>query len=79
MSPEGDQFQFFKELATKLITVTEATEVEVHGESLSTRQIQRLIRAQKMAGIQLGRHYYTSRQAVRDYLHLDRRTGPKTE
>lgn len=75
---EGDQFQFFRELASKLITVTEASAIETYGESLSTRQIQRLIKEDKMAGIRLGRHYFTTREAVRDYLRLERRTGPKT-
>lgn len=78
MSLEGDQFQFFAELATKIISVTEASEIVVNGESLSTRHIQRLIKEGKMAGIRLGRNYYTSKEAVRDYLHLDRRTGPKS-
>ncbi|HRW06662.1 MAG TPA: hypothetical protein P5121_16275 [Caldilineaceae bacterium] len=77
MSNAGDQFQFFRELATKIISVTEASELEVQGESLSTRQIQRLIKEGKMAGIRLGHNYYTSREAVRDYLRSDRRTGPK--
>lgn len=78
MSIEGDQFQFFRELASKLITVTEASAIEVHGETLSSRQIQRLIKEEKLAGIRLGRNFFTTREAVRDYLRQDRRTGPKT-
>lgn len=78
MSIEGDQFQFFQELASKLITVTEASTIEMYGECLSSRQIQRLIKEEKMAGIRLGRNFFTTREAVRDYLRQDRRTGPKT-
>ena len=78
MSVEGNQFQFFAELASKIISVTEASEIEIGGESLSARHIQRLIKEGKLAGIRLGRNYFTSREAVRDYLHLDRRTGPKS-
>mgnify|MGYP001070783974 CR=1 FL=1 len=78
MSIAGDQFQFFRELASKLITVTEASTLEINGERLSSRQIQRLIKEEKMAGIRLGRNFFTTREAVRDYLRQDRRTGPKT-
>lgn len=79
MSSQGDQFQFFAELATKVISVTEASEIVVNGESLSARHINRLIQEGKMAGIRLGRNYFTSREAVRDYLYTDRRTGPKSD
>lgn len=75
---EGDQFRFFAELESKLITVTEASELEYHGECLSARQIQRLIKDGKLAGMRLGRNYITSKEAVRDYLRTDRRTGPKS-
>jgi len=78
VSIEGDQFQFFRELASKLITVTEASAIEMHGERLSSRQIQRLIKEEKMPGIRLGRNFFTTREAVRNYLRQDRRTGPKT-
>lgn len=79
MSDESDPFQFFRELASKLITVTDASKIEAVGDSLSTRQIQRLIKDGRMAGIRLGRNYFTTEEAVRDYLRQDRRTGPKTE
>lgn len=78
MSIGVDEFQFFRELSAKLITVTEASAIEVSGERLSSRQIQRLIKEEKMAGIRLGRNFFTTREAVRDYLRQDRRTGPKT-
>lgn len=72
------EFRFFQELEDKLITVQDASQIEVNGERLSTRQLQRLIQEGKVAGMKLGRMYITTREAVRDYLHTDRRTGPKT-
>ena len=77
MPATDEHFEFFRALEPKLITVTDASRIEVNGESLSTRQIQRLIQEGKIAGMRLGRHYITSREAVRDYLNTERRTGPK--
>lgn len=77
VATNDDEFQFFRSLEGKLITVTDASRIEINGESLSTRQIQRLIQDGKMAGIRVGRHYITSRQAVRDYLNTERHPGPK--
>lgn len=79
VSEASDQFEFFRKLASKLITVTEASKIEAVGDSLSTRQIQRLIKEGKIAGIRLGRNYFTTEEAVRDYLRQDRRTGPKSD
>ena len=78
MATNDDEFQFFRSLEGKLITVTDASQIEVNGESLSTRQIQRLIQDGKMAGIRVGRHFITSHQAVRDYLNTERHPGPKS-
>ncbi len=77
MKSSNGEFLFFQELEDKLITVVDASQIEVNGERLSTRQLQRLIHEKRVAGMKLGRMYITSRQAVQDYLHTDRRTGPK--
>ena len=79
MSSTAGEFQFFSRLEQKLISVMDASQIEVNGESLSVRQLQRLIQEKKVAGMKLGRMYITSHQAVQDYLGTDRRPGPKTD
>ena len=74
-----DEFRFFDELEGKLISVVDASQIEVNGESLSVRQLQRLIQEGKVSGMKLGRMYITSHRAVQDYLNTDRRPGPKTD
>ena len=76
---ENEEFELFQKLEERLITVMDASQIEVNGESLSTRQLQRLIQEKKIAGLKLGRMYITSQEAVQDYLHTERRTGPKTK
>lgn len=77
MSDRGNESQFPHELANTLISVTKASEITELGKSLSARHIQRLIKEEKIAGVRLGRNWFTTEEAVRDYLLQEHRPGPK--
>ena len=78
MTTEDDAAQFPEERASNLISVSAASHISVSGESLTPRHIRRLLKQQIIAGIQIGRYWYTTEEAVRDYLLTERRPGPRT-
>ena len=75
----GDEAQFPEERASNLISVSAASQIAVNGEQLTPRHIRRLLKEQILPGIQMGRYWYTTAEAVRDYLLTERRPGPKTQ
>ena len=56
-----------------LISLKEASEIS----GLSQSHLSLLIRQGKLWGQKIGRNWVTTEQAVRDYLTLDRKPGPK--
>lgn len=76
---EGDEAQFPENRASNLISVMEASQVSVSGEHLTSRHIRRLLKQKLLPGIRIGRYWYTTEEAVRDYLLTERRPGPKTQ
>jgi len=57
----------------ELISLSEAVEIS----GLSPSQIRLLVSGGVIWGKKLGRNWFTTSQAVKDYLKLDRRPGPK--
>ena len=78
MTTEGDAAQFAEERASNLISVAAASRISINGESLTPRHIRRLLKQNIIDGIQIGRYWYTTEEAVRDYLLTERRPGPRT-
>ena len=74
MPSEDDEHQFPEELASKFITVTEACEIS----GFTPSYIRQLLRKEKIAGRKIGRDWWTTEEAIRDYLTKERRPGPKT-
>lgn len=62
-----------KAAAEHLISLAEAAEIC----GLAQDYLRRLVRTGKMWGIKIGRNWVTSEAAVKEYLALDRRPGPK--
>ena len=58
-----------------LISLREASETS----GLSQSHLSLLIRQRKLWGRKIGRNWVTTEQAVRDYLTLDRKPGPKPQ
>lgn len=79
MTIAGDEAAFPEERASNLISVSAASQISVSGEQLTARHIRRLLKQQLLPGIQIGRYWYTTEEAVRDYLLTERRPGPKPE
>ena len=75
MPGEGEDPKFPKELASKLITVTEASRLS----KLTPSYIRRLLRNGSLEGEKVGEIWLTSEEAIRDYLKKDRRPGPKPQ
>lgn len=74
MSGENEESKNLEDLASQLISVTEAHK----RTELSVAWIRRLLQRGEIAGVKVGRNWLTTEQAVRDYLEKDRRTGPKS-
>ena len=79
MTKKGNEAQLPEERAANLISVAAASQVSVGGESLTPRHIRRLLKQNILSGIQIGRYWYTTEEAVRNYLLTERRPGPKVE
>lgn len=62
-----------KGLRSKLISVTEASQLA----GLTPSFIRRLLRRGDIAGVKIGRDWFTTKEAVRQYLKQERRPGPK--
>ncbi len=58
-----------------LISLSEAAEIS----GLSPSQIRLLVSTSVIWGKKLGRNWFTTSQAVKDYLKIDRRPGPKPQ
>ena len=56
-----------------LITLSEAVEIS----GLSPSHLRLLVSKGTIWGKKLGRHWFTTAQAVNEYLKLDRKPGPK--
>lgn len=50
-------------------------EAEISG--LTPRHVRLLIRQEKLKGFKMGRDWFTTEQAVQEYLAKDRKPGPK--
>jgi len=61
------------ELTSKLISVTEASQIS----GLTTGHLRKLLREGQIEGVKIGRNWLTTEEAVRDYLKQEIRPGPK--
>ncbi|KKM67145.1 hypothetical protein LCGC14_1474040 [marine sediment metagenome] len=75
MSSESEESKPLAELASRVISVTEASEIA----NLSKAWVRRLLQTGTIEGVKVGRNWVTTEKAIRDYLDTDRRPGPKTE
>lgn len=75
MPSEAEEPKFLDQVAHKLISVTEASELS----GLTPSYIRRLLRQTKVSGVKVGRDWFTTEDAIRTYLAQDRRPGPKTD
>ena len=75
MPDESEQSRFPEELASKLITVTEASRLS----GLTPSYIRRLLRKGEIDGKKVGEIWLTTEDAIRDYMKKDRRPGPKSQ
>ncbi len=57
----------------QLITIKQAAALA----NFSRSHIGKLLNSGKIEGIQKGRNWYTTEKAVRDYLAIERKPGPK--
>ena len=74
MPSKAEEPGFLDQVAHKLISVTEASDLS----GLTPSYIRRLLRQQKMLGVKVGRDWFTTEDAIRTYLAQDRRPGPKS-
>jgi excisionase family DNA binding protein len=72
---EAGEHTFLNQVAHKLISVTEAATLS----GLTPSYLRRLLRKQELAGVKVGRDWFTTEEALRAYLAQDRRPGPKTK
>lgn len=75
MPNEAGERTFLDQVAHKLISVTEAATLS----GLTPSYLRRLLRKQELAGVKVGRDWFTTEEALRAYLAQDRRPGPKTK
>ena len=61
------------DLTSKLISVTRAAEIS----GLTPGYIRRLLRNEQLTGVKIGRDWFTTEEAIREYLVTERRPGPK--
>jgi excisionase family DNA binding protein len=62
-----------EELTSKLISVTEASQIS----GLTTGHLRKLLREGQIEGVKIGRNWLTTEEAVQDYLKQEIRPGPK--
>jgi excisionase family DNA binding protein len=58
-----------------LITLSEAAEIS----GLSAGHLNHLVRKGELWGKKLGRNWFTTKQAVKEYIIRDRKPGPKPQ
>lgn len=68
-------YKLLEEVASKFITLTQASEIS----GLSEAHLRRLIYRGAIWATKVGINWVTTEESVRDYLKTDRRTGPKTK
>ena len=73
MSEQTTQRSPLDELTSKLISVTEASQIS----GLTTGHLRKLLREGQIEGIKIGRNWLTTEEAVQDYLKQEIRPGPK--
>jgi excisionase family DNA binding protein len=66
---------FFDEKGRSLISVAAASALS----HLTPSFLRRLLRQGKIEGVKIGRDWFTTEEAVREYMATDRRPGPKTK
>lgn len=71
--PEDGAHENDKAAAERLISLAEAAEIS----GLSHDHLRNLVRAGTIWGTKIGRNWVTSEAAVKEYLAIDRRPGPK--
>lgn len=75
VSSQRELEQFFAELERQLISVQRASELS----GLAAGHIRYLLQHKSLAGVKLGRDWWTTAEAVEAYIKLERRPGPKTD
>ena len=76
MSEQTTNRDSFEDLTAKLISVTRAAEIS----GLTPGYIRRLLRQERIYGEKMGRDWFTTAEAIREYLTQERRPGrPKTD
>lgn len=73
MADTNDQTKAVKPSLDDLITLAEASVLS----GLTASQLRLLVSRGEMWGKKLGRNWFTTAKAVRDYLSLGRKPGPK--
>lgn len=75
MATEDEEREFLKQIDENLISVTDAAAIG----HLTPSYIRRLLRTGQLFGKKLGRDWFTTEKAIRDFLDTERRPGPKTK
>lgn len=75
MASTTEEGEFLRQVGERLISVREASGLS----QLTPSFIRRLLRSHELAGVKLDRDWYTTREAIQNYLAKDRRPGPKTD
>ncbi len=70
----SEEQEFLRQVGERLLSVREAS----HLSKLTPGYIRRLLRNQELAGVKIDHDWFTTREALQDYLARDRRPGPKT-
>ncbi len=73
MPSQDDLHQFLAEIQARLISVQQAADISGFQRS----HIRNLLVQGTIAGIKLGRDWWTTRDAIEAYLSTERRPGPK--
>ena len=73
MSKQTTEQGPLEELTSKLISVTEASQIS----GLTTGHLRKLLREGQIEGVKIGRNWLTTEEAVQDYLKQEIRPGPK--
>ena len=73
MSEQTTEQGPLEELTSKLISVTEASQIS----GLTTGHLRKLLREGQIEGVKIGRNWLTTEEAVQDYLKQEIRPGPK--
>lgn len=75
MAKEHEKTDSLRNITDRLISVSEACEIS----GFTPSYIRRLLRNSTIEGVKLGRDWYLTEDAIRDYLEKERRPGPKTD